>query len=311
MNTVIEVADLSKRYGGRTVVDAISFEVERGEIFGLVGPNGAGKTTTIECIEGLRRGDGGTVRTLGLDPASARSTLNQRIGIQLQDSNLPLRIRVREAVDLFGSFYRERVPTREILERLDLWDERNTAFGKLSGGQRQRLFIALALINRPELVFLDELTTGLDPHARRSTWALIEEIRAQGTTVCLTTHFMEEAERLCDRVGILDRGKIVALDSPSVLIRSLGDRKRLILSTEGTFDLETIRALDGVRHVNARDNSLEVEGEGDELATELLAQLSSDGVRIRDLRTEDGTLEDVFLHLTGNEPTRGEERCEA
>ena len=230
MSIVVQVEGLHKAYGTTRAVDGVSFTVEQGEVFGMVGPNGAGKTTTIECVEGLRRPDSGRVRVLGLDPRSDRHVLAERIGIQLQQSNLPARLRVGEALDLFAALYPKSAAPSELLERLGLTEKRRAPVAKLSGGQRQRLFIALALVNQPELVFLDELTTGLDPQARRSMWDLVRELRQQGRTVFLTTHFMEEAERLCDRVAILDHGKIVALDRPEALVRSLGVETRIVFS---------------------------------------------------------------------------------
>jgi len=206
VGTAIIVEDLRKRYDDVQAVDGASFDVKVGEIFGMVGPNGAGKTTTIECIEGLRRPDGGVIRVLGLDPGSEAEELRLRIGVQLQESNLPDRLRVREALELFGSFYPSAEPPDELLVLLGLEEKHRAPWGKLSGGQKQRLFIALALINRPEVVFLDELTTGLDPQARRHMWDLVQGIREQGRTVFLTTHFMEEAERLCDRVASWIKG---------------------------------------------------------------------------------------------------------
>ncbi len=308
MNPVVEVRDLTKRYGDSVVVDRVSFAVAPGEIFGVVGPNGAGKTTTIECVEGLRTPNGGSVRALGLDPATRTRELHERIGVQLQESNLPLRLEVREALELFSSFYRRSVDSDTLLEQLDLGDKRDSTFATLSGGQRQRLFIALALVNDPEVFFLDELTTGLDPHARHAMWDLVLSIRERGKTVFLTTHFMEEAERLCDRVAILDRGRIVALDTPAELIRSLGGRRRLVLSLEGAPDLSAISRLPGVTSARQRNGSLLVEGQGDSLTRRLLEQLAQSGVGIRDLRSESGNLEDVFLSLTGREVRQEESR---
>ena len=222
MSAVVEVEALVKRYDGATVVDHVSLSVAEGEVFGVIGPNGAGKTTTLECVEGLRAIDGGRVRPLGLDPTAQTRVLREQVGVQLQESNLPPRLKVREALELFAAFYESALAPAALLEKLDLLDKSESSFSVLSGGQKQRLFIALALINDPRLVFLDELTTGLDPHARRAMWDLVLDIRADGKTVILTTHFMEEAERLCDRVAILDSGRMVALDTPSGLIRSLG-----------------------------------------------------------------------------------------
>ncbi len=301
METAIVVEGLRKVYGEVVAVDGISFEVRRGEIFGMVGPNGAGKTTTIECIEGLRRPDGGTVTTLGLDPQRDGYELRERIGVQLQESALPNRIKVWEAVDMFASFYRRSVEWEPLLERLGLAEKRNTDFAKLSGGQKQRLFIALALINDPELVFLDELTTGLDPQARRAMWQLVFDIREQGKTVFLTTHFMEEAERLCDRVAIVDDGRIVALDSPEKLVRSLGAEKRVLFTVERAFDEAALRAVPGVTKVERNGERVTVYGTGDRLVGGVVNALETGGVPFRDLRTEQPTLEDVFLALTGKQ----------
>ncbi len=301
METAILVEGLRKVYGEVVAVDGISFEVQRGEIFGMVGPNGAGKTTTIECIEGLRRPDGGTVTALGLDPQRDGYELRERIGVQLQESALPNRIKVWEAVDMFASFYRRSVDWGPLLERLGLADKRDAVFAKLSGGQKQRLSIALALINDPELVFLDELTTGLDPQARRAMWQLVLDIREQGKTVFLTTHFMEEAERLCDRVAIVDAGRIVALDSPENLVRSLGAEKRVVFSVERDFDANHLRAVPGVNRVERSGERVTVYGQGERLVGGVVNALETGGVPFRDLRTEQPTLEDVFLALTGKQ----------
>ena len=299
MKHAIEVDRLAKRYGATVAVDDVTFNVAEGEIFGMVGPNGAGKTTTVECVEGLRRPDAGRVRVLGLDPAADPHALHERIGIQLQESALSPRIKVWEALDLFASFYRSRIDWRPLLERLDLAEKRSAQVARLSGGQRQRLFIALALVNDPELVFLDELTTGLDPHARRSIWELVRGIRERGKTVCLTTHFMEEAERLCDRVAIVDRGRIVALDTPARLIGSLEGAVRLVATIAGTADRAALLRLDGVSSVRLAGQRLEVEGERRGLVERVVGALATQGVEIRDLTTEQATLEDVFLALTG------------
>ena len=301
MTPVVEVESLVKRYDRRTVVAEVSFRIAAGEVFGIVGPNGAGKTTLVECIEGLRRPDGGRVSTLGEDPSHGRRAFLERIGIQLQESNLPPRIRAGEAVRLFGSLYESSSSAEALLARVGLADKVSSPVENLSGGQRQRLFIALALVNEPELLFLDELTTGLDPHARRSMWRLIRDIRDGGTTVLLTTHFMEEAERLCDRVAILDGGTIIALDSPAELIRSLGERRRLEITLEdsATPDLGGLRGLPGVRGVSSRSNRLEIDVEGGRTSTAVLQSLLQQGASIRDFRTEEPTLEDVFLSLTG------------
>src|SRR5271169_4902018 len=219
MRPVIQVSGVRKTYGATVAVDEISFEVNDGEIFGLIGPNGAGKTTTMECIEGLRTPDRGAISVLGLDPFNDAYKLQERIGVQLQQAELQKRIKVWEAVDLWASLYRKNaIDGERLLEQLGLTDKRNAWFMTLSGGQKQRLFIALALINDPEVVFLDELTTGLDPQARRAIWDLVRGIRDRGKTVFLTTHLMEEAERLCDRVAIIEHGRIIDIDTPERLI---------------------------------------------------------------------------------------------
>jgi ABC-2 type transport system ATP-binding protein len=219
---LIEVTDLRKRYGNRAAVDGVSFTVERGEIFGILGTNGAGKTTTVECLQGLRQADGGTISVLGLDPTTEHAALTRRVGVQLQESQLPAKLRVREALELFASFYPEPADVDVLLGQLGLRDHARSYFGKLSGGQKQRVSIALALVGRPELAILDELTTGLDPHARRETWQLVEGVRATGVTVLLVTHFMDEAERLCDRVAIFDAGRVVATGTPTELRAAAG-----------------------------------------------------------------------------------------
>ena len=301
MAPAITVENLRKVYGNLVAVDSIAFEVHEGEIFGMVGPNGAGKTTTIECIEGLRRPDGGGARVLGMNPQRDGYELRERIGVQLQEATLPDRIKVWEALDLFAAFYRRSVDWRPLLEQLGLAEKRNASFGKLSGGQKQRLFIALALLNDPELVFLDELTTGLDPQARRAMWDLVRNIRQRGKTVFLTTHFMEEAERLCDRVAIIDHGKIVALDTPENLISSLGAENRVVFSVAGRLDEELLHAIPSVTRVEQVGERVVVYGQGDGLVSGVVNALEAGGVRFRDLRTEQPTLEDVFLALTGRE----------
>ncbi|MET9259276.1 ABC transporter ATP-binding protein [Amycolatopsis sp. NPDC004079] len=219
---LIEVSELRKAYAGRVVVDGVSFSVERGEIFGVLGTNGAGKTTTVECLQGLRAPDSGTISVLGLDPARDTAELRRRVGTQLQDARLPEKLRVREALSLFASFYPNPADIEMLLTQLGLDAHRDIAFGKLSGGLRQRLSIALALVGRPELAILDELTTGLDPHARQETWQLVEDVRASGVTIVLVTHFMDEAQRLCDRLVLLDQGRVVATGTPAELLATTG-----------------------------------------------------------------------------------------
>jgi ABC-2 type transport system ATP-binding protein len=298
---IVQVEHLRKVYGSTVAVDDVSFEVYQGEIFGMVGPNGAGKTTTVECIEGLRQPDGGHIRVLGLDPHHDGYALRARIGIQLQESVLQDRMKVWEALDLFASFYPRSVDWEPLLEQLGLAEKRNTPFAKLSGGQKQRLFIALALVHDPEIVFLDELTTGLDPQARRAMWDLVRGIRERGKTVFLTTHFMEEAERLCDRVAIMDRGRIIALDTPENLIRMLGVENRVVFTVDGAFELERLSKLSDVTRVETIGERVIVYGRGDGLVGEVVNALTTSGTRFRDLRTEQPNLEDVFLALTGRE----------
>ena len=301
MPTVIEVGNLRKTYGSVIAVDDVSFEVNEGEIFGMVGPNGAGKTTTIECIEGLRRPDDGSVKLLGMDPSEKRRAIANHIGVQLQESALPPRLRVVEALELFASFYERRADAEELLDILGLTEKRSSAFGELSGGQKQRLFIALALINKPKIVFFDELTTGLDPQARRSMWDLVRQIREQGCTVFLTTHFMEEAERLCDRVLIIDQGQIVALDTPEAMIRSLGAENRLVFTIPENQAVPPLTDLPQVQRVEQFGERVVVYGHGERFASSVVYALEDAGVDFLDLRTEQPNLEDVFLSLTGQE----------
>lgn len=301
MPSVIEVRNLRKAYGSLIAVDDISFDVNEGEIFGMVGPNGAGKSTTIECIEGLRQQDSGSVQLLGMDPIKERRAIANRVGIQLQESALPQRLRVGEALDLFASFYEHQVNNEDLLNTLGLMEKRSSPFKKLSGGQKQRLFIALALINKPSVVFFDELTTGLDPQARRSMWKLVRQIREQGCTVFLTTHFMEEAERLCDRVLIIDRGKLISLDTPEALIRSLGAESRLVFTLPGNKLAPILTDLPQVSRVEQFGDRVVVYGHGERFASSVVYALEDAGADFVDLRTEQPNLEDVFLSLTGEE----------
>lgn len=298
---VIKVEHLRKVYGKVVAVNDISFEVQEGEIFGMVGPNGAGKTTTIECLESLRNPDSGKISVLGLNPRNDGYALRERIGIQLQEATLYDRIRVWEALDLFASFYHHSIDWNSLLETLGLEDKRNSYINKLSGGQKQRLYIALALVNDPELIFLDELTTGLDPQGRRMMWKLVQDIRNQGKTVFLTTHYMEEAEQLCNRVAIIDRGNIIALDTPENLIRSLGVDSRIIFSVKEPFEIDHLKKLKRVSRVECSNERVIVYGQGEKLVGEVVNMLTVDGVHFYNLRTEQPTLDDVFLTLTGHE----------
>nr|WP_042431494.1 ABC transporter ATP-binding protein [Streptacidiphilus anmyonensis] len=299
---VIKVNHLRKTYRRLVAVDDVSFDVEAGEIFGILGPNGAGKTTTVECIQGLRRPDAGAIQVLGLDPTTQAAQLRQRIGSQLQDSSLPGRLRVAEAIDLFAAFARHPVDRDELLARWRLDDLRAQAFDNLSGGQRQRLFIALAFVNSPEVVFLDELTQGLDPQTRRATWELIREIRQGGMTVVLVTHFMDEAEHLCDRIAVVDHGRIVALDTPQRLINGLGLPSVVRFSTSEP-DLGWLEKLDAVESMARDGESIELRGTGPVLAL-VASELVAHQIVPSDLQVERPTLEDAFLALTGQEVRR-------
>lgn len=298
---VVQVRDIVKQYPGVRAVDEISFTVRKGEIFGMLGPNGAGKTTTIECIEGLRQPDGGHIRVLGLDPQRDGYQLRERIGIQFQSAALPDRIKVWEALDLFASFYQRSVDWQPLLAQMGLAEKRDAYLAKLSGGQKQRIFIALALVNDPDLIFLDELTTGLDPQSRRAMWDLVLGIREQGKTVFLTTHFMEEAERLCDRVAIIDHGKIVALDSPSNLITSLGADNRVVFEVGQTLDCEILSKISDISRVEQIGERVVAYGQKNGLVGEIVNALEAGDIQFENLRTERPNLEDVFLSLTGKE----------
>lgn len=303
MNPIVQVENLRKAYRDTVAVNDVSFEVFEGEIFGMVGPNGAGKTTTIECLEGLRKPDSGQVRVLGVDPQEDSPFLRTHTGMQLQQSNLPDRIRVWEALDLYSSFYPKTVDWRALLAQLGLEEKRATLFAKLSGGQKQRLFIALALLPDPRLVFLDELTTGLDPQARHAIWDLVRQVRSQGKTVLLTTHFMEEAERLCDRVAILDHGRIVALDTPAALTRSLDGEERVVFSTSQPLPEAFEYSFPAGICLERQGDWVTVHGARGQtpLVMEVVSRLTRHQVNFRDLRTEQATLEDVFLKLTGRQ----------
>lgn len=300
MHPVIQVSGVRKTYGSTVAVDDVSFQVNDGEIFGLIGPNGAGKTTTMECIEGLRTRDRGTISVLGLDPFKDVYKLQERIGVQLQQAQLQKRIKVWEAVDLWASLYRKTaLDGTRLLEQLGLADKRNAWFMTLSGGQKQRLFIALALINDPEVVFLDELTTGLDPQSRRAIWDLVRGIRERGKTVFLTTHLMEEAERLCDRVAIIEHGRIIDMDTPANLVNRHCPERTVILATNDPSATERFRAIPRAETVTRGDSQFTIRGRGDDLVTEVIHCLSENRIRVTDFRTILPNLEDVFLKLTG------------
>jgi ABC-2 type transport system ATP-binding protein len=300
MPPVIQVSRVRKTYGSTVAVDEVSFDVNDGEIFGLIGPNGAGKTTTMECIEGLRTPDRGGISVLGLDPFRQVYQLQARIGVQLQQAQLQKRIKVWEAVDLWASLYHKKaIDAERLLESLGLTDKRDAWFMNLSGGQKQRLFIALALINDPEVVFLDELTTGLDPQARRAIWDLVRDIRKRGKTVFLTTHLMEEAERLCDRVAIIEHGRIIDIDSPDKLVDRHCPERTVVLATNDPRAEERFRTIPRVESVTSSDSRFTISGRSDDLVTSVIHCLSENRIPVTDFRTVLPNLEDVFLKLTG------------
>jgi ABC-2 type transport system ATP-binding protein len=298
---VIEAASLLKRYGDLTAVDGVSFTVQRGEIFGILGPNGAGKTTTLEMLEGLRTPDGGKALVLGLDMTRDARKARQRIGVQLQATALPNFTTVVESIDLFASFYDHARPTSELLKEFDLEERAGAQANMLSGGQQQRLSIALAVVNDPELVFLDEPTTGLDPQARLALWGVIEKLRQRGRTVILTTHYMEEAERLCDRVAVMDRGLIVALDTPAKLIAQHGPGMTIQFTADGSLDVDRLRATRGADSVDVSAGRVRIRTRDPESVLAALLASGNGHLEMTDLRVDPGTLEDVFLSLTGRE----------
>ncbi|MFG3398921.1 MULTISPECIES: ABC transporter ATP-binding protein [Streptomyces] len=296
--TLIEVSDLRKSYGGRPVVDGVSFAVEEGEIFGVLGPNGAGKTTTVESILGLRAPDSGTIRVCGVDPSADRAKTTLIVGAQLQESELQGKLTVAESLQLFADCYPRPADWRVLAGRLGLEEKLNTRFAQLSGGQQQRLAIALALIGNPRVVVLDELTTGLDPAARREVWSLIEEVRASGVTILLVTHFMEEAQRLCDRVAIFDRGRVVALDTPSGLVAQSASGTVISFTPSRPLEEDVLAALPGLASVTQRDGRVTLAGT-DETVNAVISLLARNRVSAHQLRVTDSTLDDAFLDLTG------------
>jgi ABC-2 type transport system ATP-binding protein len=294
---IVEVTDLRKHYGGHAAVDGVSFSVEEGEIFGILGPNGAGKTTTIESIAGLRTPDGGTIRVLGLDPQRDRDQLRNVVGVQLQESELPERMTVAEAVTLFAAFYADPADPDALIDDLGLSEKRDTQYRKLSGGQKQRLSIALALVGKPMVTILDELTTGLDPKARRETWQLIESIRDRGVTVLLVTHLMEEAERLADRVAVIDAGRIVAIDTPSGIISRVNAEQTLRFRPSAPIEDRLLTDLPEVSTVERSGSLVEVTGTGN-LIHAVTSVLAQHQVVANDLRVEQANLDDAYLALT-------------
>jgi ABC-2 type transport system ATP-binding protein len=294
----VEIAHLRKTYGPLVAVDDVSFSVAEGEIFGILGPNGAGKTTTAECAIGLRSPDSGTIRLLGLDPQADRNEVHEIVGVQLQASALPAKLRVGEILDMYRSFYRDPADISELLDVLGLAGKRTDYYKSLSGGQRQRLSIALALIGRPRIAVLDEMTTGLDPQARRDVWELIEGVRDRGVTILLVTHFMEEAERLCDRVALIDNGRIAALDTPSNLAVKARGGKSVRFLPSAPFDDRVLTELPEVSRVEREGQHVVVTGTG-ELVNAVIFSLAAVGVTAQDVQLDSSNLEDAFVKLTG------------
>ncbi len=302
-DTVIAVDDLHVRYGATVAVDGVSLSIRRGEIFGILGPNGAGKTTTVECIGGLRTPDSGSISVLDLDPRDDRDAVRERLGIQLQSSDLPDKLRVAEALELFAAFYPAPADPSELMKMLGLTEKGSTRFSNLSGGQRQRLSIALALIGRPEVAILDELTTGLDPQARRETWKLIESVRDSGVTVVLVTHFMEEAERLCDRVALLHHGRVAVIDTPAGLASGTGAGQRVSFVADA-LDERPFGKLEEVADISRHGERITVTGTGDLLAT-VVAELIRQRVIPRHTQVHQTTLDDAFVALTADDQEEG------
>ncbi|WP_127571103.1 ATP-binding cassette domain-containing protein [Georgenia faecalis] len=310
MSPVIEIDHLRKTYGEKVAVADVSLTVERGEIFGILGPNGAGKTTTVEVLAGLRQADGGSVRLLGVDPQAEPAAVRERVGIQLQEAKLPAKLRVGEALALYASFYPHPADADELLDLLGLTEKKDTAFADLSGGQQQRLSIALALIGNPEVAILDELTTGLDPQARRDTWALVERVRDSGVTVVLVTHFMDEAERLSDRLAIIVDGRVAALGTPAELVRASEHERAFRMRLPGaTSDAvaDALLALDDVHSVRRDGEEYEVTG-GERVLPAVVLDLARRDIVPDEVRTLSRTLEDVFVEVSGaSVPTPTEE----
>ncbi|MDO3687735.1 ABC transporter ATP-binding protein [Micromonospora sp. C28ISP2-4] len=299
--TALEVRHLHKRYGQQVAVDDVSFTVEEGEIFGIIGSNGAGKTTTVECIAGLRTPDSGTISVLGLDPIKDRAQVRERLGVQLQESSFPDAIKVAEALELYSSFYRKPADWRELMELLGLTDKRHTRYKALSGGQKQRLSIALALVGNPKVAILDELTTGLDPQARRDTWSLIERVRDTGVTILLVTHFMDEAERLSDRIAVIHGGRVAAVDTPTGLIAQASTVQQVRFRMRQPFDKRVLTELPDVTDVAITDDRWLVTGSG-QLLSSVAGALARAQVVAEDLRLDRRNLDDAFVAFTGRAP---------
>ena len=294
----IEITNLRKTYGSLVAVDDVSLSVAEGEIFGILGPNGAGKTTTVECAIGLRDPDAGSIRLLGLDPHADRDEVHEIVGVQLQSGALPAKLRVAEILQMYASFYREPAGIGELMDVLGLTAKRDDYYRALSGGQRQRLSVALALVGQPKIAVLDEMTTGLDPKARRDTWELIEGVRHRGVTIVLVTHFMEEAERLCDRVALIDHGRVVALDTPARLAAQARGGKTVRFLPSVPFTDALLTDLPEVTAVSHEGQHVIVTGTG-ELVNAVILTLHAAGVIARDVELDSSNLEDAFVRLTG------------
>ncbi|GAA4905854.1 ABC-2 type transport system ATP-binding protein [Stackebrandtia albiflava] len=299
--TALEVRNLHKRYGRHVAVEDVSFTVEEGEIFGVIGPNGAGKTTTVECIAGLRTPDSGAISVLGLDPIRDRAEVRERLGVQLQESGFPDAITVAEALELYSSYYRNPADWRELVELLGLADKRDTRYKALSGGQKQRLSIALALVGGPRIAILDELTTGLDPQARRDTWNLIARVRDTGVTILLVTHFMDEAERLSDRIAVIDGGRVAAVDTPAALIAQANAVQRVRFRVRQPLDGRVLTGLPDVTDVQITEGRWTVTGSG-QLLSSVAGALARAQVVAEDLRVDRHGLDDAFEAFTGRAP---------
>lgn len=294
----LSISHLRKTYWPVVAVDDVSIEVEQGEIFGILGPNGAGKTTTVECAIGLRKPDSGTIRVMGLDPQTDQEEIHEIVGVQLQTSALPAKLRVGEILDMYQSFYRDPADVEELIEMLGLGPKRHDYYRSLSGGQRQRLSIALALIGQPKIAVLDEMTTGLDPVARRDTWDLIDSVRDRGVTIVLVTHFMEEAQRLCDRLAVIDSGRVVALDTPSGLTATASGGKQVRFRPSASFNESLLTDLPEVADVERDGDWIVVTGKG-ELVNAVIITLHEAGVTAHDVQLDSSSLEDAFVKITG------------
>jgi len=305
----VTISKLVKRYGSFVAVDDVSFSIQEGEIFGIIGPNGAGKTTTVECISGLRVPDSGSISVYGLSPQRDRDKIREFVGVQLQQSALPERLRVGEALELFAAFYEDPLDPGEVLESLGIREIERAAFKKLSGGQKQRVSIALALVGNPRIAILDELTTGLDPEARRGTWALIERMRERGVTVILVTHYMDEAETLCDRLALINRGRLKVLDTPEAIAAESGMNRLRFVPSQPVQD-ETLYAVEGVQAVERKGRVVTVMGTGD-LAASLIRALADDGVQVSEIEARRGNLDDAFIKLTRDAASAASQEVQA